>query len=245
LIRRDLTARYAGSYGGGLWAIVNPVILCLLYGFVFSKILKIQPPQGFSGSYIEFLLGGLIPWIGLQEAVYRGATSITDQAHLVKKLPFPAELLVFSSLGAAILLQAMAVLALAGYAGASRGTFPDLRLVAVAFVFELCLLLGPVIALAALNVFFRDLSQLLGPALMVAFYLTPILYPESLVPRNWEPFLALNPLRDVVALFRSGLFGMAAPPVGRLLAWSAPGVVLAFIAGLFFRRCRRSFADLL
>lgn len=249
LIRRDLLSRYAGSVGGAWWAVVHPAILCLVYGLVFGRILKIAPPVGFPGGFLEFLLGGLIPWVGFQEAVVRGAGAVVDQSHLVKKLAFPVELLVLSSVGAALALQGAALVVLLGWTTLGRGLVPNPLLLGTAFVFELLLLVGPVLALAALTVYFRDLSQLLGPLMMVAFYLTPILYPASLVPAAVPASLAraaaLNPLAALVALFRAGLFGTESPSTALLAGWAALLAVLAFAGLRFFRRCRPGFADLL
>lgn len=245
LIRRDLTSRFAGSFGGPVWALVNPLLFCLLYGFVFSVILKIPAPEGFPGRYVEFLLAGLLPWLGLQEAVLRGSSAVTEQSHLVKKLRFPFELLVASSLGTALLLETAGVALLLAYSALAGRASARLPLLGAAFVFEALLLVGPVLFLATLNVFFRDLPQLLSPALMVVFYLTPILYPESLVPAAFARVLSLNPVRDMSSLFRAGLYGTAAPPMTRLLLWSSLSLVLAFAGHRFFRRCERSFADLL
>lgn len=208
-------------------------------------MLRTAPPPGFRGGYAEFLLAGLLPWMGIQEALSRGTASITDHAHLVKKLRFPLEALVVASLCAALLLQAAALALFAGFIAATgHGSLHPVLLIG-AFALELVLLSGPVFVLASLNVFFRDLTQILGPALMILFYLTPILYPESLVPPAYAPWLELNPLRDLVALFRAGLYGTAAPPPAKLALWSALFLVLAFLGRSFFRRSRRSFADLL
>ena len=89
LLRRDLAARYAGSFAGPFWAILNPAVMCALYAFVFAAVFKIPAPAGFRGAYVEFLLAGLLPWLGVQEAIMRATTSVSDQAHLVKKLRFP------------------------------------------------------------------------------------------------------------------------------------------------------------
>ncbi len=245
LIRRDLSSRYAGSFGGPAWALLNPLIFCGLYGFVFAVILKIPVPEGFPGRYVEFLLAGLLPWIGLQEALMRGSSSVSDQAHLVKKLRFPTELLVLSSVGAALVLQAAGLACLIGYGLVSgRGSLRPLTL-AEAFLFETLVLVGPAFALAALNVFFRDLPQILPPVLMVAFYLTPILYPDALVPAPFSRLLAFNPFRVMASLFRAGLYGSAPPAAATRLAWEAFLVVLAFAGVRLFRRCRPSFSDLL
>lgn len=245
LVRRDLAVRYAGSFGGLAWALLNPLLLCGLYGLVFTTIVRIAPPAGFRGSYLEFLLAGLIPWIGLQDALVKSATAVTDQAHLVRKQAFPINYLLFASLFGALSLQAVAVTGLgAGLAAFGTGTIRPLPLLA-ALLFEFLVLIGPAFALAALNVFFRDLTQLLGPGLTVAFYLTPVLYPESLVPRALTPVLLANPLRDVVGLFRAGLLGTEIPSFPRLAGWSVLAAVMAFLGVRFFGACRKTFSDII
>lgn len=245
LLRRDLAARYAGSFAGPLWAVLNPAVVCGLYAFVFVVVLKLPPPEGFRGTYVEFLLAGVLPWMGVQEAITRATTVVADQAHLVKKLRFPIEMLVASAVGAALVIEAAGIALFTIYLVVSgRGAVrPGVLL--VAFAFQLLLLAGPALILAALNVFFRDLSQILPPFLMIGFYLTPILYPEEKVPHLAARFLVLNPLRDLVALFRTALFDAPAPPIGRVAAWSLVLVVVGFAGARLFRRCRPSFADLL
>ena len=245
LLRRDLSSRYAGSFGGPYWALLNPLILCLLYAFVFEAILRLSPPPGFPGSYAEFLLAGLLPWLGCQEALLRSTTSVTDQAHLVKKMQFPVELLVASSIAAALVLEVIGLAILGAYVAASgRGALqPGTFLVALAF--QALLLAGPSLVLASLNVFFRDLPQLLSPALTIVLWVTPILYPESQVPPSIRAWLGINPVRDLVALYRQALFGGPDPDPVRLAVWAAASAA-ALAGGLWlFRRSRRVFSDLL
>ena len=106
-------------------------------------------------------------------------------------------------------------------------------------------LTGPAFALAAVSVLFRDLAQLITPLLTVVFYLTPILYPEALVPPGLAWALDANPVRDVAGLFRAGLLGTEVPPAGRILVWAAVFAVLAFLGHRFFERSRKVFADVL
>lgn len=245
LLRRDLFTRYAGSFGGPLWALLNPLILCVLYGFLFAVVIRLKPPAGFAGSYAEFLLGGLLPWLGFQEAIARSTTSISEQGHLVKKLRFPVELLVASSAAAALVLQLAGLAVFGGFVLVSgRGAVQPLVFVA-ALAFEIVLLAGPCLLLAALNVFFRDLTQLVSPLLMIVLYLSPILYPSSLLPAPFTPFLAFNPVADLVALFRASLFGGPLPPAARLLGWTLAFLLLASLCHRLFRRSRPVFADLL
>ena len=245
LLRRDLAARYAGSFAGPFWAILNPAIMCALNAFVFAYVIKLKPPDGFGGTFVEFLLAGMLPWLGIQEAIVRGTGSVTDQAHLVKKLRFPVALLTLSSVGAALVIQTVSIALLTSFLLVSgRGSVQPLLLVA-AFGFELLLLVGPTLILASLNPFFRDLAQILPPILMIAFYVTPILYPESLVPAWATPLLTFNPVRDVIALFRAALFGMPVPPWRRLGIEIAAFIVLGFAGRQFYRRLRPAFADVL
>lgn len=245
LLRRDLAARYAGSFAGPFWAILNPAILCALNAFVFAYVIKLRPPVGFGGTFVEFLLAGMLPWLGIQEAIVRGTTSVTDQAHLVKKLKFPVSLLTLSSVGAALVIQTISIALLTGYLlAAGRGSVDPL-LLAAAFAFELLLLVGPALILASLNPFFRDLAQILPPVLMIAFYVTPILYPESMMPSWATPLLTFNPLRDAIALFRAALFGMPVPPWRRLGIETAAFIVLGFLGRQLYRRLRPAFADVL
>lgn len=251
LLRRDLSTRYAGSFGGPLWALFNPLILCGLYTFLFVGILRTPAPDGFGGSYAEFLLAGLLPWLGFQEAVSRSTTSVAEQGHLVKKLQFPVELLVASSVGAALVLElvGIGVLAAAVLVLGHGEIRPAVFVLALAF--EVVLLAGPCLLLATLNVFFRDLAQMISPILMIVLFLSPILYPASLLlsspllPSFAATVLALNPVADLVSLFRASLFGGPLPPAGRLVAWSAVALVFAVACHRLFRRSRPLFSDLL
>lgn len=244
LVRRDLATRFAGSMGGVAWLLIHPLVLCGLYGFVFSGVLKIAPPAGFP-SYAEFLLTGMLPWIGIQDALTRSANSVLDQGHLVKKLAFPTESLVIAALSSAMLVQALGILLLLVWSVATGRGQPNAGALVLAFAFEALLLLGPAFALAAANVFLRDLAQSLGPALMVVLYMTPILYPSELVPQAFSAFLKFNPFADLIALFRAGTFGGPLPGASHLAGWALASIVIAFLGLRLFRRAKTSFSDLL
>lgn len=245
LVRRDLETRFAGSAGGLLWTVLNPVILCLLYSFVFSRVLQVSPPEGFRGTYALFVLAGLVPWLGLQEAMLRGATAVSDQAHLVRKLSFPAVLLPLSALATALLVQLAGLVLVAAFAAVDGALRLDPLRLAAALALQAGALSGPIIALAAVNVFVRDLPQLLSPALQILFYLTPILYPAERVPASVSRFTALNPFADLTGLFRASLLGTPSPPVSRLALWALLSAVICFFSIRLFRRCSQHFSDLL
>lgn len=245
LVRRDLAARYAGSFAGVFWTLLNPALTCALYGFVFSMVVRIPPPEGFAGSYLEFLLAGLIPWIGIQEALTRSATSVTEHANLVRKQVFPVHYLPLASLAGAVLLQAAAVAVVAvGMAFFGEGSV-RLAPLAGAFLLEFLVVLGPIFAFSSVGALFRDLPHFLGTAMTALFYLTPVLYHESLVPERFSALLAVNPFRDVIALFRAGIIGTPVPPLPRLVVVAAVSALVAWAGARLFAACRRTFADVL
>jgi ABC-type polysaccharide/polyol phosphate export permease len=244
LVRRDLYGRYAGSFLGLLWSFVQPLWQLLLFSFVFSTVMRIPPTGTGTGRFWVFLFCGLLPWTAVQEGVVRGASAITDNSHLVKKLRFPAEILVVTAVVTALVHQAIAggifVVTLAALGELSPRTLPWLL---AALPLQLALTCGLGLLLAGIQVFFRDVAQLLGMVLTAWFYLTPIVYPLALVPPDWRSWMALNPLAGLVALYRAALLGGQAD-LSAVLPALVIAAVLVLAAGWWtFRRLAPAFAD--
>lgn len=244
LVKRDFAGRYAGSVLGFVWSLVQPLWLLILFSFVFATVMKVSPVGARTESFAVFLFAGLAPWMALHEGVLRGTTAITDNAQLVKKLSFPGEVLVLAVVLAALVHEAIALgifLAILAFLGElSPSTLP---LLALAVPLQVALTLGIGLLAASVHVFFRDTSQALGLLFNAWFYLTPIVYPISLVPERFRPWIELNPLTPLVELYRQALLGPGlAPPPGTLrLALVA---VVALILGLAaFRRLKPAFVD--
>jgi ABC-type polysaccharide/polyol phosphate export permease len=240
LIKRDFRARFTGSALGLAWAVLQPLSLVALYWFVFSFMIPRVTAPG--DRYIDFLIAGLLPWLGLSEGVMRSTTSIVENAPVVRKLPLRSELLVlvpnvtsviFQAIGMAIFLVSILV----------RDGIPErLWLLPLAIALQLALQVGVGLLLAAIYVFFRDLTQILGFALSIIFYLSPILYRPS---GRFAPIFEWNPMTPLLGLFRSALLPAALPPAHSIVFLM---VVVAgmLAAGLsFFRRARPGLVDLI
>lgn len=242
LIRRDFNARFTGSALGLAWAVLQPLSLVALYWFVFTFMIPGGRAGGLGDSYIYFLIAGLIPWLGVNEGLIRSTTAVVDNSAIVRRLPLRSELLVvvpnasamiFECVGLAIFLVLLAVKGM---------PLRYLWLLPVALVLQLTLQLGLGLILAALYVFFRDLTQVVGFFLSILFYLSPILYP---VGGRFESFFFWNPMTPLLGLFRSAILGsplpQAASIVFLLIAASA-----VFAAGLLtFRRVQPTLVDLI
>jgi ABC-type polysaccharide/polyol phosphate export permease len=241
--RRELFSRYLGSVSGFAWAFLHPLALLGVYHFVFTTVFRAGPMNG--KSFLLFVAIALWPWLAAQEALQRGTVSIGGYAGLIRKVAFPHELVVYATVAATMVLQfagylaVLVVLALFG----EPVRFAGLPLAVALWIVLAIGVTGLALALASLQVFIRDIEHILLPVLMILMYLTPILYPLSLVPESMRPWVAANPFGYLVDRLRDALLE------GRLTpSWHDAVAVLVAIA-LFaggrwiFRRLSPHFED--
>jgi ABC-type polysaccharide/polyol phosphate export permease len=202
---RELFSRYLGSISGLAWAFVHPLALLAVYHFVFTTIFRAGSMDG--KSFLLFVAVALWPWLAAQEALQRGTVSIASYAGLIRKVAFRHELVVYASVAATLALQfagylvVLVVLALFG----EPVHFEGLLLAVPLWLVLAIAVTGLALALAALQVFVKDVEHILMPVLMILMYLTPILYPLSLVPDSMKPWVAANPFGYLVGRLRDAL----------------------------------------
>jgi lipopolysaccharide transport system permease protein len=247
MVRRDILARYRGSFGGGLWSFLNPLLLMATYAFVFGAVLKTRFGADASRSgYVLYFLAGMLPWLAFSEAVGRSPYVILEHRNFVKKLVFPLETLpanlvisgaVTEVFGLAIFLCGLLL---------ARGSVPvSVLWLPLLIVPQLLLTAGLCWFLAALGIFLRDLGQIMGFLLTLWFFLTPICYPESNLPPNALKILALNPLYVLVRGYRAVFLEHHAPELTSLAALWAGSLALAICGYAWFHRLQKSFADVI
>lgn len=249
-VRRDFEGRYAGSVLGFLWSMIQPLWQLLLFGFVFGVLMQIPLDDEPTSQFWIFLFAALMPWLALQEGIQRSTTAITDNANLVKKIHFPAEILVATVVLAAVIHQAIAgVLFLVALGVAGELSLSGLPLLLLALPLQLALTTGLGLFVAASNIYLRDVSQLQGMLLMAWFYFTPIVYPMAMVRQvdDYGPLLSqlilLNPATALVDLYRQTFLGGRLADVEGLWALVFAAIV-SLAAGLWlFRTLKPSFAD--
>lgn len=245
LVKRDFQGRYAGSLLGFVWSFIQPLFLLALYYVVFGTVLQVRMTEYGTDNFAFALFAGLLPWMAFHEGVLRGATAVTDNAVLVKKLTFPSEILVLAVALGGLLHEAIAGLVFAVLVALSgQLAVGALPLLLIAVPLQVALTLGLGLMLASVNVFFRDTSQLLGLVFNAWFFLTPIVYPLSAVPEGWlRRAIELNPMTILVDLYRRAFFGGGAVPWTQT-AWLAPLAVVVLLAGsALFRRLKPTFVD--
>ena len=241
--RREFFSRYLGSVSGIAWAFLHPLALLAVYHFVFTTVFRTGAMRGVS--FLLFVAIALWPWLAAQEALQRGAVSIGAYAGLIRKVAFPHELIVYASVAATLTLQftgyivVLVVLALFG----EPVHFEGLLLAVPLWLVLALAVTGIALALSALQVFIKDIEHILMPVLMILMYLTPILYPLSLVPEGMRPWVAANPFGYLVDRLRDALLdGRLALGIGDAVALVV--AVLMFAAGRWlFRKLSPHFED--
>ena len=246
MARREIRTRYAGTFAGLVWSVVHPLMMILIYWFVFSVGFKVKPAGG--TPFIIVFLCGLIPWTAFAETLSASANAITSSPHLVKKTVFPTQILpvvhlVASMVSHVIMLVILAILMLAHGMPFSPYNLQFAYFLVGMSVF--CVGLGW--AVAALNVFYRDVGQMLTVVLNMWFWLTPIVWAEEMIPEGLRFFLKLSPMFYVVHGYRASFVYHT----GFWENWRLGGyfwvVSLAVFAlgGLLFRRLKPSFPEVL
>ena len=240
MVRRELRGKYKGSILGFLWTFINPLLQLVVYTIVFSNIMR----MGVS-NYEIFLFVALIPWMFFSTSVLSGAGSIIYNQSLVTKIYFPREILplsVVTSNFINMIYCSVIVLAVVLFYHMNLNLEVWFMLPVIAFI-EYILVIGIVLIVSALTVYFRDLEHILGIIIMAWQFLTPVMYPESFVPSQYQAILYLNPMTPIIISFRDVLYYGKMPVVVNLVyafLWS----LIIFICGfLLFGKLQKDFAE--
>ena len=242
LIWRDITVRYKQTAIGVTWVVLQPLLMMLIFTAVFGKMAKV-PSDGIW--YPAFSLTGLLPWMYFSQAVSRAGESVVTNANMVRKIYFPRLWLPLATVVSPLVDFALAMILLFGlliYAGIPLTwkvvTLPVFILLAMLTALGLCLFTS------ALHAKYRDVGHAIPFVIQIWMYLTPIVYPVSLVPEQWRWLYGLNPMVGVIEGFRWALLGRTVPD----LVVMVESVIVLFgviMAGLvYFRRMERQFADI-
>jgi lipopolysaccharide transport system permease protein len=232
LTRREIASRYAGSVSGFAWTLLQPLAQLAIFAFVFSQIFRAGVPPEYRGaSYTAFVAVALWPWIMFSDAIQRGMTSISSNAGMIRKIALPNELFVYASVLATYAIHLGGFIAVLALLGATGESIRPLGVVAalVLLVPYLAFAMGVALFLAALSTLLKDVEHGTGLVLTIVFYATPILYPLSLVPEEWRPYLRLNPLAYLSERLREVL--LAAPSITWTDAMVAFACLAVFLAG--------------
>lgn len=247
LARRELVSRYKGSVLGVIWAVLTPVVMIVIFTFIFAGVFGARfGVRSSPWDYAIYLFCGLLPWNMFQESLILSATTIVSHANLVKRVVFPLETLPLAQSLAALGNQLFGTLALLVATIIIRHELhPTVLWLPVLLIPQLILTLGAAWLIASLGVFLRDIAQGITLLLMAWMYLTPILYPESIVPERYRFYININPFTPLIRSYRRILIEGSAPDWPGLGYFTAFALVSFLFGYWWFAKTRKNFADVI
>jgi lipopolysaccharide transport system permease protein len=244
--RQDFFSQFTASMGGVLWLFLTPVVLLVIYSFVFSYIFKMRAPAEFGEiNFVIFLMIGYLPWFAFADAFGRAPNLVIEKAPLITKVMFPVQIIPITGTVIPYLTHVigfslfLVYLAFRGYLSVSWVMLP--------FIFGLQFLftLGLVAVISALCVFLRDLQQMIALLLTVWFFLTPIIYPISLIQSETvQRLFLLNPMHSFISAYREIVLLGTVSPVHLMII--VPVSIISYVlGGWLFMRIKHAFGDVL
>ncbi len=246
LIKRDFRQRYLGSYLGILWAFIHPLVMILIFWFVFQVGFKSRPVDDFP--FVLWLVAGYIPWLFFSDSLGSSTNVILENSYLVKNIVFRVSILPIVKILSALVIHIfflfviLIMFFLYGY-------FPDIYNIQVIYYLfaMIILLLGLSWITSSLMIFFRDTGQLVSILLQFGFWLTPVIWSSKIVPARYHYLIRLNPMFYIVEGYRNSF-------IYHIWFWEnyknaiyfwIMAIIIFFIGAFMFRKLRPHFADVI
>jgi len=241
LTKRDIKVRYKQTVLGGLWAIIQPVFTMIVFTLFFGRLAKV-PSDGIP--YPIFVYAGLLPWTYFANALTASGNSLVGSANLITKVYFP-RLIIPASASLAGLLDYFIAMLVLGVMMIYYQFLPGLEIALFPFLVVLTFLcaVGVGLWLSALNVEYRDIRYAIPFLIQIWMFVSPVIYPVSMVNEKYQWLLSLNPMGGVIAAYRASLLGHM-PIDWHMLGISTTIIFFLLISGTYyFRRMEKTFAD--
>lgn len=246
--KREVLSRYRGSWFGLFWSLITPILLLLVYMFVFGIVFKARWPSatGVDEGFASLLFCGIVIYMMFSEMLSRAPRLIIDNANYVKKVVFPLDLLSWVAMLSALFHFALSLFVLLAFVifWGNGITWFSLYIPLLSVIFMVHLI-GMAWFVSALGVYIRDVAYIAGFVTTALIFLSPVFYPKSAVPEGFARAMDLNPLTFYIESFRDVVV-LAKAPEFEAMGVAAGLAVVSFVVGYwFFNRVRRGFADVL
>ncbi len=240
LVKRELRGKYKGSILGFLWTFINPLCQIIVYTIVFSLITRNDLDQ-----FYVYMIAGMIPWTFFDLSLRNGCGSVRYQGNLVKKIYFPREVLPISTVTANFInmLLCFILVFLTIILSGRSISFAALLFLPVIMVIEYLFILGLVLIVSSVTVYLKDLEHIVNVLLMMWIYLTPILYPITLVPEKVRMLLKVNPMTAIIECYHQVLYWGEVPSLNYLGYGLICAIVIVIVGELIFNKLSSNFAE--
>ncbi len=246
-VSREIRTAYLQNLTGFAWLLLQPLLLLAVYAFVFTQVFQPRLPAGAEAGFVPFLAVAFWPWTAFSEAVLKASGSITGNAGLIGKVAFATEALPLATVTATFLMHLagylVVLLALQALGAGLHWRWLPVVLAMLALLWLLACALA--LLASALQVFVRDLAQVLPPLMTLWFFTSPILYSPAVLPPGVARWLEWNPMTWFMEGIRGLLLHGSPPPARHALLAVAGVALLAWAGRAFFRRLAGNFEDFL
>ncbi len=246
-IKTEFRSRFVRSKFGGLWIVLHPLAQVLIYALVLSQIMQAKLP-GVENQYAYpiYLLAGMLGWTLFSELFGRLLTVFIDNGNLLKKMAFPKLALPLIAIGNALVNSALMLLIMfVVFFFLGHIPFHALPWLLPLFLITVGLAVGLGLILGTINVFIRDIGQVMTIVLQFWFWLTPVVYMPSIIPQKYHALLMLNPMTGVIMGYQNVLVYDKAPDAGLLIYPGVLAVITMALAMVIFKKANAEMADVL
>ncbi|MFN0302857.1 MAG: ABC transporter permease [Burkholderiales bacterium] len=239
----ELRKRYAGSTIGAAWLVLHPILLLSVYLFVFLVVFRVRFPGYSDFGYVLYVFTGLVPYLGLSEAISTGSLSIKANAHLVRNVMLPIELIPVRTVATSLAMQFAALGVVIVLAAAGGELTPKIVALPVVLALQFLMVLGIVLAISAIAVFVQDIAYFINLALILLMFVSPIGFRPEMLPIEWHFLLWINPLHYMTDAFRFSLLASHQADPRALVGFGVLAVSLFAMGGALFLRLRSALID--
>lgn len=238
-VKKEIRGKYKGAWLGVLWSYLNPLLMLVVYSFVFSIIMRVQIEN-----YSMYLFTALIPWNFFVTSISQGSLSVIANGSILKKVYFPREIIPLSSVTANTVNFMVSCLIIFFFLAISGIGF-SIYILFLPFVIliQYILLNGIVFFLSSMTVYARDLEHIISVILMAGIYATPIFYTLDMVPGKFKPLIKLNPMTHVINGYRDVMFYKRMPNLKALGIILGVSILIFTLGYIFFKNTEKSFVE--
>ena len=238
-VKKEIRGKYKNSFLGVLWSFLNPLLQIIVYALIFQVILK-NPQE----NYAIFLCCGLIPWTFFSSATTRSAFTMIENGNIIKKVYFPREILPISIVTSeAVNFMISTIIILAFVILGGIGISKYILFYPLVLLAQYLLLIGISLIISSISVYVRDLQHLIGVAMQLLFYATPIVYSAESIPDNFKWILYLNPMTYIINGYRDIFYNQQMIDIIPTLCLIIISIILCFIGYIIFNKLQKGFAE--
>lgn len=238
-VKKEIRGKYKNSFLGVLWSFLNPLLQIVVYAIVFQMILK-NPQE----DYAIFICCGLIPWTFFSSAITRSAFTMVENGNILKKVYFPREILpisIVTSEAVNFLISTIIIIAFVIFGG--LGISKYVVFYPLVLLAQYLLLIAISFIISSISVYIRDLQHLIGVALQLLFYATPIVYSADTIPSEFQWVLNINPMTYIINAYRDIFYNQQMIELSPLIILIVASIILCVIGYLIFNKLQKGFAE--